>query len=200
MDHVKINENKVADGVDAARYYISYSGKGNKQAHRSRSFEILSRLKGERDVLVELKSSLLSLDINKREKCAVDFLQGVKELGLNFRSRKVPSKESASILAKLFSMGGAPKESYEIITHVNENTWRDPAFQSIIPNHGIMYYICKENTDGQKVMEDIFNGQILDQEKFDLFELFIYDCIDFTQMGVFTDKFGIKELERMLEG
>lgn len=199
MDGIKIRENKDANGINSARFYISYSGKGNSDAHRKKSFEIISKLKGDREMFIELKSSLLSMDIYKREKCATDFLKSVKDLGLNFRSRKVPSKESMSFLAKLFTMGAAPKDSYEIISHIPSSTWNDYSFKEIIPYYGVFYYICKESPDAVKLMEDLFNGQVLDEEKLDLFEFFIYDCIDFGQMGVFTNGLDISGIEQLLK-
>lgn len=200
MDGIKIKENKGAYGVETAKYYISYSGKGNNDVHRKKSYDIISALKGDRDVLIEMKSSLLSLEVFKREKCSIDFLKGVKDLGLSFRSRKVPAKDSGSILTKLFSFGQTPKDAYEIIAHVPGDTWNDPGFKSIIPYFGVMYYICKENSDAPKIMDDLFNGQIFDEEKFDLFKFFIYDCTDFGQMGVFTKDMEYADLERILCG
>lgn len=199
MHSIKIRENKSASDVSSARYYISYAGKGNNTVQRDKSFELLSKLKGNRDILIELKSSLLSMDIYHREKCAIDFLRGVKDLGLSFRSRKVPSKESSSILTKLFTLGQAPKDSYEIIAHVPAATWNDPIFKALIPYNGVMYYVCKEDSDPQKLMDDIFNGQVFDEEKLELFEVFVYDCIGFEQMGIFTNKMDKIDIERKLK-
>lgn len=200
MEFLKIGENKNADGINSAQYYISYEGKANKETLRKRSFEILTKLKGDRDVLIELKSSLLCMQQNKREETSIRFLKSVKDMGLNFRSRKSAAPQSASGLAKLFSFGASPKDSYEIITHVTSETWNSTAFREIIPDGGIMYYICKETSEPQKVMEDLFNGQIFDEDKRDLFDFQIYDCIDFAQMGVFSESLGADELEKIVKG
>jgi hypothetical protein len=198
MSYAKVRENKSGSGMESARFYISYMDMKVKESKKEKSCKIISALTGEGDILIELKSSLLGVYPNRREQIALDFLKDIKELGLSYRSRRVPSSDSGSIFTRLFLFGGKKTEAYEIIVHVPAGIWEKQEFKSILPEYGVMYYIGSKTGENGKLLEDIFNGQIMGDELLDVFECVIYDCSNFGQMGIFTGKLTINDINDRL--
>ncbi len=202
MANIKFNfilkENKNSKDINEARYFLSYQIRNMDEIKKQLSINILSLLKGNSDVIIEVKSSLLNMPINLRENCAQDFLKSVKNLGLSFRSRKVVNK-NRDFFSNLLNFGMIDKELSEILVYIPDELWNNDEFIKILPKYGIRYYLLKNSGNNLNVLDDIFNGQIPDGNMLDIFGMIIYDCSSFCQMGINTNKLNYKELKDLIK-
>lgn len=184
--------------MEIPSFYLSYHEKGSREFLKEKSHKITSALKGEGDVILEFRSNLLSTLANKREELTMQFTKGVRTLGLNFRSRKVSAEGGEGIFSKLFSFASKTREAYEIFVHVPAEVWNTREFKEILPVNGIMYYFLKPDMDGNKYMEELVNGQIMDAEKLDIFDIIAFDCSELAHMGIFTSTITQQDLKTKL--
>lgn len=193
--NIRVKENKSSWGLNMPRYMVSYKNNSIEEENCKNSYEIISSLKGNNDLFIEFNSSLLVNGEAKRELCTSNFIKAVKAMSLNFRYRKGAPTYKKSFFAQL--LGGGNKEAHEMLVYIPDDIWKQEGFNSILPS-GMRYYIINGPTDGNKLLEDIFNGQLMDDEKIDLFKLIIFDCSSFGQMGIVSNSMSIDEVKQLL--
>jgi hypothetical protein len=194
--NLKIKENKLASGLDSPRYMITYKVKAPEEENRKNSFEIISALKGNNDVLIEFNSSLLILNASSSESCASNFMKAVKTMNLSYRYRKSAPLGKKSFLSQL--LNGGSKDAHEMLVYIPDELWKQEGFYSILPTGGLRYYISNGPTDENKILEDVFNGHLMGEEKIDFFNLVIFDCSAMGQMGIVSNHISFDELKETL--
>ncbi len=195
---IVIRENKSKESLDMVKYFLSYHNKNTEQRNRKESKEILNKLIGSHDLLVEVKNSLLNINESKREKCVLNLLERIKSLGLDYQYRKVKS-DSKSFLSDLFNIGNKNKDISEIMIYIPNRIWINDEFASILPIYGVMYYTIKNGGDGIKLMDDIYKGHLIENDYFNHFSLIVYDCLQFCQMGINAKEYTFKDIKNLLE-
>lgn len=194
---IKIKEVNTSGQRDVPRYAISFIPSHNRWEDRVLGHEILSALIGERDAIVEVKSSFLNVPSNEREDLVIELVKTVKGLEANYRYRKT-AEQNRSMLSSLFSFRGKPGEAHELLIYMPNGLWKDGRFNSRLPNAGVKYYILREKADGAKILDALYNGQLLEDEKEGLFELALFDGSSFGQIGIFTNKLSLEEVKALL--
>jgi hypothetical protein len=196
---VTIRENKSVKSPDDARFFLTYEPGSSENEKRQSSYQIISSLKQKKDLLVEINSSLLTVSPNgERENFMIEVLRAVKDAGLNNRYRKLAGTgSSGSSIKDLFSFGKKPAV-HELFILVPDRTWQDEVFQALLPLYGVRYYVCSGNEEPAKLMDELFNGQILEEDKFNYFNPIIFDCSDFGHSGIFTDRLSLAEVKNFL--
>jgi hypothetical protein len=180
---------------DAPQYSISYRVKS--QPDIKQSYEIISHLKENNDVIIELNSSLSSLTRNRNNDYWSDFLNNIRELGLSYNYRKVPSATKPSILEFIFSRGKTSNnEAHEIITYVPDDVWKVNSFINILPPYGAKYYVVKEPEDGSSLINAL--TQMTDDEKARYFRIIIFDVPAFGNMGINSNYLKASDIKSML--
>lgn len=195
---ITVKENKSKGSLEMARFFVSYGRTDSEEEKRRNSYEMISLLKKENDLIMEVNTALLTFpQVNQREDYIFTLNRAIKELSLDFRYRKASASGSGNFFGDLFSFG-KNKVAHELLIYVPDKVWRDENFAAILPIYGARYYICPNRPEREKLLDEIFNGQIMDDEKLDLFNPTIFDCSDFAQMGVFTKTMSLQELKNLL--
>jgi hypothetical protein len=193
---LKIKENKVTDKV-TPRFIISYTVQKNSSEDASQiSHKIISLLNENKDIFVEVNSSLLSVLSAEREKETLDFIQQIKSMKLEYRYRQLPGRSSGNVFSNFLKR--TPSVDHEILALIPKEVWSDASFKAILPEYGIRYYICREAVDTNKVLDDMYKGFLLDSEKLDFFKYIVFDCSSLCQMGILTNTSTLVELQRIL--
>jgi hypothetical protein len=177
---------KESKDISLARYFISYSSNRNNKGNRQKSYQLLSLLKQQNDVILEIDSELTTLPTTSETETTIgSLLKDFTDMGIDYRHQKSEAKSNKN----LFGIFNSNKThtAHRILVCISDKLWHDDQFQLIIPSYGVRYYICKENIDAKKLLEDLFCGKIMEAEKQELFPFVIYDCSDFGQMGINTE-------------
>ena len=184
---------KESKDKSVARFFIAY--RNNKESKQI-SYRILSLLKRQNDVVLEIDSTLTTLSSpGETETAALSLLKDLKDLDIDLRHQQSEAKSNKGLLGILNL--NKTYTAHKILAYIPDKLWRDELFQLIIPGYGVRYYICKGQVDGGKLLEDLHCGRILEAEKIELFDFVIYDSITFAQMGVNT-KLSKEELQKLL--
>lgn len=190
---VKENKNKTKNSPD---YLISYDCTGSDEKVKQESYKIISALIKNKDIILEIKTELLSLTRQNREDYVLNFLNDIKTLGLNYRYKKLPPSASKGIFSFDFLI--KPIDNHEIITYVPNEIWNNPQFAEKLPIFSIKYNILKEKLDINIVLDQINNGHITGDELFTIFDLAVFDCSRLGQMGIFTKSKKLEDIKTML--
>lgn len=194
---IKLTENKTNGSLDYARFSLSYGPSLpplSKEDPREESYKLLTLLKGDGDVIIEVNSLYLNIPEVKREPIVMEFLDHIKSLGLEYRYRKFTAERNQGLLAKLF---GAKKiEAHELFVHVPHETWQKEEFKSILPIHGARYYMAKGSCGPAEALDGMY--RMTDEEKLDFYELIVFDIGILGTMGINSGKLELGDLKQIL--
>lgn len=191
---IKVKENKSDGSLSSPRFSISLKHLTSLNENRLTSYEILSALKGDNDVLIEANSSLFNMPLPERKSYAISFLNSVRELGLDYRYRKGVSQVSQSILAQL--LRNKNTGSHEILAYVPNKVWEMEGFYRILPLYGTRYYITKEPVESGKILDDM--SRMLDSEKLEYFRLIVFDSSSLGYMGINSSSMTLSDIKQVL--
>jgi hypothetical protein len=195
-----IEENKAGNGVDTPRFFIDYGR--NQVKKQDISYQILSLLKRDADMIVKIDSSLLNLPSKQRDDIIINLIDELKSLGLEYRYRKFLGPASPNLLNQLFPFRKNEDYHHEIFIDLPDSVWRQDypnssALRSAF-GYGTFYYVCKDSVKGRGILDDYFNGRITSLNLRDYFTLSVYDWTGFGRMGLFVESVELQELKRLL--
>ena len=193
-DKIKIKENKAWGGLSNPRFTIFLEAYTTEEQQRSSSYDALSKLVGDNDVLMELDSSLVNLPAKQREPYALQFMKNIRTLGVEYKCSKVASSSSPSFISALFGAKSAP--SQQIIACIPNEIWTKPEMKDMLSLHGARYYVPKEKADGVKLLEDF--EKLLDDEKLDYYKLIAFNVMSFNSIGLFSSSLGLDDVKTLL--
>lgn len=185
---IKLSENVRAKGLES-KFSISYSSKNmdNKQI----SYKIISALKGKDSIIIEIDSSLLTIDENEKTLLKFRLTDSFENLGLNFINKKVSYDMKRSILS--VTIESKKIEGFKIYIDVTDDTWQNQDFVKLIPETGVRYYIS-----GQfKALDTFVNTD--EEEQTEICSMVIFDHISLGSMGINTSK-NKEEIRGLLTG
>jgi|GEM_PF-496433 len=199
---ITIRENKPAANSEAPRFSLSYAPITRDvdiAKLKKHSFAILSALKGnDKDAVIEIDSALLNVQKSQREDIALNFVRAVRTKQIEFRYDKTPEK--ASFFSQLFKANSStPSFHHHILAYIDSDIWNSDDFFDMLPVEGVRYYITPPVEDKGKILDDLRQGYILEDEKLDAFELIIFDCCAFGQMGLYTKQLSLDEIKERLK-
>lgn len=194
--NIKVKENKHKEGLETARFALAYKKPGGKDG----SYDIISALKGDSDVIVEVDSSLISppsLDIQGYIK---ELVLCITNLRLDYIRRKVPTLKRGGLLS-IFT-GPKKTQADEIFIYIPASSWKKEGFRSLFPILAARYYVIKSNADLEKqdnmvkYLEKI--RDMGDEERLDSFSLIAFDPGDMPMMGINSKTLDLEEIKERL--
>jgi hypothetical protein len=197
-----IKENKAGNGLESPSFFIDYDRKRPAAENRAVSYQILSLLKQDADLVIKLDSSLLNLPLKQREGMILDLIEELKLKGLEYRYRRYLGPPSPNLWNQLLPFR---KEEYrhEVIIYLPDQVWRqqnslDSALMRAL-GYGTYYYVCKPSHQGPEIVDAYFNGQISPRNQNEFFTLGVFDWTDFCQMGLFAGSLSLTDLKMLLK-
>jgi hypothetical protein len=180
---------KESKNTNIARFFLSYQSALPSPNHvdenKQKSYHLLSLLKQQNDVILEIDSELTTLPSHKESESVIQTLvKDLTDMDIDFRLQKSEAKSTKSIFGIFGS--NATHTAYRLLAYIPDAVWRESLFQMILPTFGVRYYICKGQADAQKLLEDLYCGKILAVDLTAIFDYVIYDSCDFSQMGINT--------------
>lgn len=177
-------------------FSLIYGRNKPSPVNRDLSYEILSALKREQIVFLEIDSALFLLSKPQESEIQIETLiKDLSRLGIPYRRQTFQTNQARGLLSSL----GINKTitTHRVFALIDNETWRQNEFKACLPGNGVRYYICKDAIDEQKIFEDLSSGRLTDMDKRAFFSMNLYDCIEFGQMGIKTD-LSKAEIQRLL--
>jgi hypothetical protein len=195
LKDLKIRLKQVSNelSLNSAQYALTYRSSGSEETARESSYQILSTLKDDHDLIIEINSAYFNLSNKKKEEYFHDFVNGIRTLDLVYKYRKV-SVNSSSSFAFLF--GNKTTQAHEIMIYVPNKVWLTEEFRSLSPIYNARYYITENNTQADEILEKMY--QMMDTEKLEFFPLIIFDGGILSNMGINSKTYTLEDLEKKL--
>lgn len=190
---IKLKENKDWERSGGPKFVLTYNKKATDGQKRNNSYDILSKLIGKSDVIMELNGSLLSLPPKKRDACALEFIDSIKVLGLEYRRSKVVTSSSPSLLS-LFKQ--VKVEDQVVAVYIPNEIWTSDDMRPLLSFYGAKYLVVKEASNSTEIL-DRLQG-IKEEHQVDHFKLVAFDAISLNAMGIFTKDYELSDIQRML--
>ncbi len=194
----KLTETGIEANFKDPQYSISYmNNKGVENAEVS--YNIISALIEDKDIILEVNTSLLIGKENKKASIAENFLKEVQKLNLVHTTRKIKSSRSKGVMYILFAKT-KEEEGQEIIVYIPNDVWKSNELYTILPQMGIRYYVVKKNADSDENAKNILDNMPLldDQGKIDGYNMIIFDISSCCQMGIMTGEITSSKLKNCL--
>lgn len=192
-DMIKIKENKSWGADSGPRFMLTFNTKASEEQKRKSSYDILSKLIKDNDIIMEVNGSLLNLPPKKRDSFASKFIEDIKALGLEYRCSNITSAVSNSLL-NLFK--NKTTEDQVVLAYVPNEIWSRAEMKNLIPFYGARYFVLKEKSDRSKALDYLQN--IGENEQFDYFELIAFDAICLGAMGIYTKNYELSDFKAVL--
>lgn len=194
---IKLFENKNRDTVEIAPYILTYEPpkpNGRENSRRKIVYDIISLLKSENEIIIEVNTSLMSIKSGDKKEYVFGLIDRLKSQGLNYMYRKTPSTTKRSIFSFLF---GGSEEVHEVILHVPESMWRTQELKDLLPVFGAKYYIFGENSEANAHLENMY--RMTDEDKINFFKLIVFDPGVLDRMSINTRHLSLQDLRKMLQ-
>lgn len=191
---IKLRENKDWERDGGPRFVIAYNKKATDEQKRKNSYDILSKLIGKSDVIMELNGSLLSLPPKKRAEYALEFIDSIKALGLEYRRSKVVTSSSPTLLS-LFKQ--VKVEDLVVAAYIPNEIWTKEDMRSLLSFYGAKYLVVKEASSPSEML-DMHQG-MKEEQQVDHFRLVAFDAMSLNAMGIFTKAYELADIQGLLE-
>jgi len=189
---LKLIKNTNRNDINAPQYSLIYP-QPKKGSDIKISYEIISLLKENNDIIIEVDTSLIVQSKSNRFNYE-DFISDIKKLNLQYSYRKTQAQRQ-DIFSALFGLKRTEDE-HVITVYVPDSVWKGEEFKKIIPDCGVRYYIMNGSDEARKILDSMIN--MIDKEKNDYFQYLIYDASDFCQMGISSNYHGYDDIKRIL--
>lgn len=191
---IKLTRNKGSKrDSNIPHYTISYPG--SSENSKNTAHKIISALKSDCEMVMEISSSMLTVPHAERESYAMKFLDMARNMDLDYTYRKMPSNESNPLLTLLL---GKKNTSYnhEVLIRVPDEIWNSNDFISSLSVYGAKYYAIDKVPEGKEFLEKLQN--MTDDEKLDLAKIIVFDVGCYGTMGIFTNCMTEEEIKEKL--
>lgn len=186
---LKISDITEDKNSNISKFSIAYSAK--KMDNSQVSYQIISTLKAQTNIIIEVNSSLINASEYDIKYLLTELIEAFDTLGLQYVKKKISVSAKRTILS--IARESKQVEGFECYVLIPDEIWRDPKIQEIIPNVGIRYYLPKTNFD-----DNLGNFMNLDdEEKYNLCKMVIFDHIYLGSMGINTSIYTKKDLQEI---
>lgn len=190
---ITIRENKSWDPDSSPRFILTFNGKASEEEKKKNSYDLLSKLIGDSDVIVEINGSLLGLPIKSRDSYISKFIEDIRALGLECRSSKTTAVSSPSLL-NLF--GNKTTQEKVSAAYIPNEIWTKAQMQDLISSYGARYFVLNQRSDATQTL-DYF--QRMDEgERVDYFKLVAFDAMYLNTMSIFTNNYDMPDIKALL--
>jgi hypothetical protein len=176
---IKLSENAKGKG-SVSDFSVSYSSK--KMDSKRVSYKIISALKGDGDIIIEIDSSLLIIDENEKDILKQQLTDAFGNMGLTFINKKNTYEKKRSILS--LNIESKRVEGYKIYIYTTDSVWNNQEFIELLPESGVRYYIS-EQLSGSALNDFTAMDE---EERFGICDMVIFDNISLGSMGILTSK------------
>lgn len=180
------------------QYSISYHAE-KKKDNTKVSYNIISALAENKDIIIEINTSLFIGGRRIVNKIVDDFLSEIQRLSLAHYHRNIKVTGSRGFFSFLFARD-KEEEAHEILVYVPNKIWKNNELYNMLPNLGLRYYIVDANTDSDEDAKAILDKMNIlnDQAKIDSFSMIIFDISSCNQMGIMTKKYTAGQIKKTL--
>ncbi len=185
MSNIKLSSVAWNGNLNSPQYQIAYSTVSSVQVARKRSREVLDKLFGDHDLIIELLDSFLSVPLRERPPITENFRKTMMSQNIALSERRYPSQAKVSFFAKILGQGG-DEEACELRAFVPSAIWRSGAIDTALTDFGLRYFVLPKGTDGPALLERLNVGTMPAKECIETMELIIYDVPNFGQMGLIS--------------
>lgn len=192
---LKFKDNKTRGSLEAAQYILTYRQDRNLDEAAATSHAILSVLKREDEIVLELNSSLFYVSDKPKDELIFQCIETAKKLGLEYRYRKVPTAGTPSMFEKLLNR--TRENAHELIVHITAENWKNESVLSLILPYGARYY-ATDIPSGDNNLLDTFSN-MTDKDKLEHFRLIVFDVGLLGHMGINSTSMEPGEVKRLLK-
>jgi len=191
---MRLVKNNSEKDSNLPQYTLSYPKSSNKNI-KNTTHKIISALKSDCDMVMEISSSMLLVSPSERESYALKFIDLAKNMNLDYLYRKMPSNEGHPLLSLVL---GRKKSSFahEVLIRVPNEIWNNDDFISSLSTYGAKYYIIDKVPEGKVFLEELQN--MTDEEKSNIAKIIIFDVGSYGSMGIFTKSLTEDEIKKKL--
>ncbi len=180
------NQNK-----DISSFSLSYAGK--KMNNSEVSYRIISALKAEAAIFIELNSSLLYMDTQDKKVLSEKFIGRLKDMGIQHLNKKITDSQRRRVLS--IPLEGKKVEGFEIYALIPGEMWYQQEIKQALPSAGLRYYLSFNDSENNlSAFADLD-----EEERLKLSRLVIFDNADLGSMGINTAYLSKSEINRLLE-
>ena len=188
---IKVKISDISDKRDSiSKFAITYSAKNidNSQI----SYEILSSLKAENDIIIEISSSFLKLSESESKMLLSKLIEELDNYGVMYKKRKISVHSRRTMLS--ISLKSEIIEGFELFAVIPDAIWRNENFKRLIPNMGVRYYLPTS-------IKDVNLDEFIDleeNEKISQCNWVIFDYILSGSMGINTCMMKKEDIQALL--
>lgn len=192
---LKFKDNKIKASLEGAQYVLTYRKENNPADSPRTSHAILSALKAEGGIVLELNSSLFYSPDKPKDELIYQCKDIAEKLGLKYRYRKVPASGAPSLFARL--MNTTRESAHELVVLVPAESWENEDILSLLLPFGARYYTVSEYSADADLLEAFIN--MTDREKLERFGLIVFDVGLLGHMGINSALMGPGEVKNLLK-
>lgn len=192
---LKFKDNKIRGSLEGAQYILTYRQDRNLDEAARTSHAILSALKEEDEIVLELNSSLFYTSDKPKNELINQCIETAKKLGLEYRYRKVPPSGVSSLFEKLLNR--TRENAHELIVHIPAESWKNESILSLILPYGARYY-ATDSPSGNTSLLDAFSN-MTDRDKLEHFRLIVFDMGMLGHMGINSASMEPGEVKNLLK-
>lgn len=169
------------------RYSLTYRRDVSKKTSQKLSYDIISCLVKERDLLLEIDSSLFAgLSSGNKDRIFEELVVKLREKNLDYKYRRNSYPKKTKVFGIAISSSQKDTE-HELLVYIPNRIWATDQGWDILPEYGVTYHLLDRGTDGPQLLEDIHAGRLMEKEIREHYETTIFDCFNFGLMGIDTD-------------
>ncbi|MHB8064050.1 MAG: hypothetical protein ACYDG2_15730 [Ruminiclostridium sp.] len=191
-ENVKIKVSDYTRDKDSefAKFSVTYSAK--KIDNSTISHQIISTLKEEDNIIIEINSSLLNLSENESKIFISKFIASLEKMKIEYRNKTILMNAKRTILS--LRLESKKIKGIELFAYIPNEIWMNHEFIKIIPNVGVRYYLPKLHT--QNNLDDFVS--LDEEEKLEQCRMVIFDHILLGSMGINTSIFKKDDIIMLL--
>lgn len=169
------------------RYSLSYRRDVSEKTSKKSSYDIISCLVKDRDLLLEINSSLFTgLSSDNKERIFEELVVKLREIKLDYKYRRNSLPKKTKVFGIAISSSQNDTE-HELLVYIPNRIWATDQVWDLLPEYGVTYHLLDRGTDGPQFLEDIHTGRLMEKEIREHYETTIFDCFNFGLMGIDTD-------------
>lgn len=191
---LKFKDNKKSGNLEGAQYILTYRSDSNMDESARTSYAIISALKREDDLVLELNSSLFYSTDTPGDELIFQCIDTAKKLGLEYRYRKVPSSGTPSFLGKLLSK--TSENAHYLIIYIPAESWKNESILSLILPYGARYYMTGKSSGDNNILDTFSN--MTDRDKSEYFRLIAFDMGKLGHTGINSTSMKPDEVRKLL--
>jgi hypothetical protein len=189
--NIKIKISDISNKKDSvSKFTMSYSAKNMDNSQIS--YEIVSSLKAENDIIIEINCSFLKLSEKESKLLLSRLINAFDNFGVLYKKRKILVHSRRTMLS--ISLKSEVIEGFEIFAVIPNEIWKNELFKSIIPNMGVRYYmpISTQNIDLDEFID------LEEDDRISQCNLVIFDYILSGTMGINTCRMKKEDIQALL--